>query len=85
MAKFTIYTDGSSKGNPGPDEFVVVLKFEDKRLEISFGDKSTTNSRKATIAAIGNELAEYYKHEGLGCCSPSIGPDGLLTRDEYPF
>ena len=32
-----VYTDGSSKGNPGPGGFGVVMIFGEKRKEISQG------------------------------------------------
>jgi ribonuclease HI len=52
MSKVTIYTDGSSKGNPGPGGFGVVLKSEIKRLEISRGFRCTTNSRMELSAVV---------------------------------
>ena len=44
-----IYTDGSSRGNPGPGGFGVVLIWGDKRKEISQGYKLTTNIAEADI------------------------------------
>ena len=60
MAKVTIYTDGSSKGNPGPGGFGVVLKSEDKRLEISRGYRYTTNSRMELSAVVAGLQALKY-------------------------
>ncbi|MBS1638783.1 MAG: ribonuclease HI [Bacteroidetes bacterium] len=47
-----IYTDGSSRGNPGPGGFGVVLIWGDKRKEISQGYKLTTNNRMELLAVV---------------------------------
>lgn len=48
----TIYTDGSSLGNPGPGGYGVVLKYKDLRKEMSQGYRSTTNNRMELLAVI---------------------------------
>ena len=50
-----IYTDGSSRGNPGPGGYGIVMLYKDMRKEISQGYKLTTNNRmelKAVIIAL---------------------------------
>lgn len=47
-----IYTDGSSKGNPGPGGYGTVLKFKDFRKELSEGFRKTTNNRMELLAVI---------------------------------
>lgn len=47
-----IYTDGSSRGNPGPGGFGTVLIFGKHRKEISQGYKNTTNNRMELMAVI---------------------------------
>lgn len=47
-----LYTDGASKGNPGPGGLGVVLKYKDKRKELSQGFKRTTNNRMELLAVI---------------------------------
>ena len=47
-----IYTDGSSRGNPGPGGYGVVLKYQDYRKELSAGFKLTTNNRMELLAVI---------------------------------
>lgn len=47
-----IYTDGSSLGNPGPAGWAAVLKFGDKRKEISKGYFNSTNNRMEFMAFI---------------------------------
>lgn len=47
-----IYTDGSSRGNPGPGGFGVVLMYKNHRKEISGGYKLTTNNRMELMAVI---------------------------------
>tara|TARA_B100000212_G_C27283286_1_gene494027 strand:- start:43 stop:498 length:456 start_codon:yes stop_codon:yes gene_type:complete len=47
-----IYTDGSSRGNPGPGGYGIVLLYKDNRKEISQGYKLTTNNRMELTAVI---------------------------------
>ena len=48
----TIYTDGSSLGNPGPGGYGTVLLTEKHRKELSQGYKLTTNNRMELMAVI---------------------------------
>ncbi len=48
----TIYTDGSSRGNPGPGGYGVVMKYKEHRKEISEGFRKTTNNRMELLAVI---------------------------------
>jgi len=48
----TIYTDGASRGNPGPGGYGVVLKCGRHRLEKSEGYRLTTNNRMELLAVI---------------------------------
>lgn len=52
MDKLYIYTDGSSRGNPGPGGWGVVMKFRNKVKELSGGEKSSTNNRMELTAVI---------------------------------
>lgn len=47
-----IYTDGSSRGNPGPGGYGVILMWGDKRKELSAGYRLTTNNRMELLAVI---------------------------------
>ena len=48
----TIYTDGSSKGNPGPGGYGTVLIYKQHRKELSEGFRNTTNNRMELLAVI---------------------------------
>ena len=48
----TIYTDGSSRGNPGPGGYGIVMKFREHRKEIAEGYRKTTNNRMELLAII---------------------------------
>ena len=48
----TIYTDGSSMGNPGPGGYGVVLMAGQHRKELSQGYRLTTNNRMELLAVI---------------------------------
>lgn len=52
MDKLYIYTDGSSRGNPGPGGWGVVMKFRDKVKELSGSERSSTNNRMELTAVI---------------------------------
>ncbi len=48
----TIYTDGSSRGNPGPGGYGTILIFGKYRKELSQGYQRTTNNRMELMAAL---------------------------------
>ena len=52
MASIIIYTDGASRGNPGPGGYGVVMKYGNHRKEISQGYRKTTNNRMELLAVI---------------------------------
>jgi ribonuclease HI len=47
-----IYTDGSSRGNPGPGGYGAILMWGEKRKELSEGYRLTTNNRMELLAVI---------------------------------
>jgi len=58
-----IYTDGASRGNPGPGGYGTILTFGKHRKELSEGFKRTTNNRMELLAVIAG--LEALKGEGL--------------------
>jgi ribonuclease HI len=60
--KITIYTDGSSLGNPGPGGYGTVLISGKHRKEISEGFRLTTNNRMELLSVILG--LEALKQEG---------------------
>ena len=50
--RITIYTDGSSIGNPGPGGYGAVLIAGEHRKELSQGYRLTTNNRMELMAVI---------------------------------
>ncbi len=52
MSTIQIYTDGSSRGNPGPGGFGVILMYGSHRKEMSGGYRLTTNNRMELLAVI---------------------------------
>lgn len=52
MSNVNIYTDGSSRGNPGPGGYGVILEFQGNRKELSQGFRRTTNNRMELLAVI---------------------------------
>ena len=57
-----IYTDGASRGNPGPGGFGVVMIYGELRKEISEGFRLTTNNRMELLSVI--VAIETLKKEG---------------------
>lgn len=60
--KITIYTDGASRGNPGPGGYGTVLLAGPYRKELSEGFRKTTNNRMELLAVIKG--LESLKKEG---------------------
>jgi ribonuclease HI len=66
-----IYTDGSSRGNPGPGGYGIVLKYKDHRKELSEGFKLTTNNRMELLAVIVGLEALKSKKQAVTIYSDS--------------
>lgn len=58
-----IYTDGASRGNPGPGGYGAILQYGGKEKELSAGFKRTTNNRMELMAVIA--ALEALKRDGL--------------------
>ena len=57
MKHVIIYTDGSSRGNPGPGGYGAVVRYGEHVRELAQGYRVTTNNRMEILAAIaGLEL-----------------------------
>ncbi|HJU46124.1 MAG TPA: ribonuclease HI [Chitinophagaceae bacterium] len=63
MNQLTIYTDGSSRGNPGPGGYGAILQWNGRKKEISKGYRRTTNNRMELMAVIA--ALESLKKNGL--------------------
>ena len=60
--KIQLYTDGSSRGNPGPGGYGAILLFGSHRKELSQGYRRTTNNRMELLAVIAG-LEAIKKNE----------------------
>jgi ribonuclease HI len=58
-----MYTDGSSRGNPGPGGYGTILIWGTHRRELSGGFRRTTNNRMELMAVIAG--LEALKKEGM--------------------
>ena len=63
ISELVIYTDGASRGNPGPGGFGAILKWGPVEKEISGGYRRTTNNRMELMAVIA--ALESLKRENL--------------------
>lgn len=61
--KLKIYTDGASRGNPGPGGYGAILIWGTKQKEIAAGYRLTTNNRMELLAVI--KAIESLTREGL--------------------
>ena len=66
-----IYTDGSSRGNPGPGGYGVVLKCAGREMELSGGYSITTNNRMELLAVIRGLEAVKWKNAEIHVWSDS--------------
>ncbi|MBI5798976.1 MAG: ribonuclease HI [Candidatus Yonathbacteria bacterium] len=57
-----IYTDGSSRGNPGPGGWGAIVATKERVIELGAGDRHTTNNKMELSAAI--EALSYVR--GMG-------------------
>lgn len=58
-----IYTDGASRGNPGPGGYGTILIYGNHTKELSQGYRNTTNNRMELMAVIAG--LEVLNKEGL--------------------
>jgi ribonuclease HI len=73
--KVTIYTDGSSRGNPGPGGWATIIITDTEVVELGGGDKETTNNRMELMGAI----------KGLQAISPQLlGVSQASSDSEVP-
>lgn len=61
--ELVMYTDGSSRGNPGPGGYGTILFWGGHRKELSQGFRRTTNNRMELMAVIAG--LEALKKDGL--------------------
>lgn len=52
MKHVTLFSDGSSLGNPGPGGFGTILRYNDTERELSGGEVMTTNNRMELTGVI---------------------------------
>ena len=72
----TIFTDGSSRGNPGPGGYGIVMLSGPYRKEIAQGYKLTTNNRMELLAVI--VALETLKSPG---CNVTVYTDSRYVVD----
>lgn len=66
-----LYTDGASRGNPGPGGYGVVLKCGSHYKELSAGYACTTNNRMELLAVIVGLEAIRWKNANVHVYSDS--------------
>ena len=71
--KITIYTDGSSRGNPGPGGWAAIVITETEVLELGGYEDHTTNNRMELMGAIRGlkEVGPHMHVESVEVCTDS--------------
>ena len=75
LKKVEIFTDGACSGNPGPGGWGAILRYGSRELELSGGEKSTTNNRMELTAVI--EALKRLKEK----CDITIYTDSKYVAD----
>jgi len=75
MKTVTIYTDGSSRGNPGPGGYGTVIRYGEHVRELAQGFVKTTNNRMEILAAVAG--LEILKEP----CSVTVCSDSKYLVD----
>lgn len=52
MRTVELFTDGACSGNPGPGGWGAILRYGERKKELSGGERDTTNNRMELTAAI---------------------------------
>lgn len=71
--EIVIYTDGASRGNPGPGGYGVILMYKGHKKELSKGFRKTTNNRMELMAVI----------EGLKSLTKTDIPVVIYSDSQY--
>jgi ribonuclease HI len=75
LPEVIVFTDGACRGNPGPGGWGALLRFGTRELELSGGEKLTTNNRMELMAAI-RSLQALKKP-----CRVQLHTDSTYVRD----
>ena len=73
MKELIVYTDGASRGNPGPGGYGAILKWGNHSKEISAGYRHTTNNRMELMAVIA----------GLKALKKKVLPVTIYSDSQY--
>ncbi len=79
MLMITVFTDGSSRGNPGPGGYGAIIVSNDNVLEIGGRDDSTTNNRMELTAVI-EALESILKENEINIYTDSAYVVSGITR-----
>ena len=71
MGKILIFSDGASKGNPGPGGWAAIVVSKERVVELGGREKHTTNNRMELRAAI----------EGLRACNTEAPGERIVYTD----
>lgn len=77
LKQVQIYTDGACSGNPGPGGWGAVLRYGEHEIELSGGERETTNNRMELTAVI--EALKKLKFR----CNVTIYTDSKYVADAF--
>jgi len=74
-----VFTDGASRGNPGPGGWGAILDFGEEVFELGGGDKKTTNNRMELSAVV--ESLEFLENKGHSSSKVRIFTDSSYVAN----
>lgn len=77
LKEVDIFTDGACSGNPGPGGWGAILRYGEHEIELSGGEKETTNNRMELTAVI--EALKKLKFR----CKVTIYTDSKYVADAF--
>ena len=80
---FTINTDGSCIGNPGPGGFAAIIEYDSKELTVSGGDPNTTNNQMELTAVIEALKATVCISSGVANCPITVRSDSQYVINAF--
>lgn len=77
LQKVELFTDGACSGNPGPGGWGAILRYGEHELELSGGERETTNNRMELTAVISG-LKKLRRR-----CDVTIYTDSKYVADAF--
>lgn len=81
----SIFTDGSSLGNPGPGGFCAIIKHDKKKIIVKGGEPHTTNNRMEMSAIIAGLYSAHKKFPSEKRCAVFSDSSLIISTLKYQW